>query len=135
VDVYTGDRLRLEVEIDEPGHVTVFNVGPTGILNLLHPARSGPPRRVEPGRPLIVADTQLTPPAGRERLVALWSREPLALRLDEMLRLATDGNVSTAYRATRDIGTVQESVQGLSPEAWHAAVVELNHLPAEENPQ
>jgi hypothetical protein len=132
VDVRTGDRLRLEVEVEEPGHVTVFNVGPTGCLNLLHPARPGQPTRVEPGRPLLVADTQLTPPAGRERLVALWSREPLALRLDELLRLATDGNVSPVYRATRNIVTVQESVEDLSPEAWHAAVVELNHLPAEE---
>src|SRR5262245_6402590 len=135
VDVRTGDRLRLEVEVDEPGHVTVFNVGPTGNLNLLYPARPGGPTRVEPGRPLLVAETQLTPPDGRERLVALWSREPLGLRLDELLRLATDGNVSTAHRATRDIVTVQQSVQGLSPEAWHAAVIELNHLSAEENPQ
>src|SRR5262249_46450005 len=57
VDVTTGDRLRLEVEVGEAGYVTAFNVGPTGNLNLLYPADPAlPPAAVETGRPLHVLD-------------------------------------------------------------------------------
>jgi serine/threonine protein kinase len=47
VRLRTGDRVRIGVVADRPGYVTVFNVGPTGILNLLHPttSRSPPLRR------------------------------------------------------------------------------------------
>jgi hypothetical protein len=133
VDVHTGDRVRIEVETDRPGFVTVFNVGPTGNLNLLYPAepvRGAPPAPVAAGRPLHVLDVELTPPAGRERLFALWTREPLPLRLDEMLSLAEKGEVpgSGPYRATRDMVRVQESVQRLGPEDWHTTVLELNHV-------
>jgi serine/threonine protein kinase len=138
VDVYTGDRLRIEVETDRPGFVTVFNVGPTGNLNLLYPAepsRAAQPIPVAAGRPLHVLDVELTPPAGRERLFALWTREPLPLRLDEMLSLTERGEVpgSGPYRATRDMVRVQESVQQLGPEDWHKSLLELNHVSAVED--
>jgi serine/threonine protein kinase len=132
VEAYTGDRVRLEVETDRPGFVTVFNVGPTGNLNLLYPAIAvAPAPVVAAGRPLHILDVELTPPTGRERLFALWTREPLPLRLDEMLSLAERGEVpgSGPYRATRDMVRVQESVRHLRAEDWQAVVVELNHHP------
>jgi serine/threonine protein kinase len=135
VDAHTGERLRIEVETDCPGYVTVFNVGPTGNLNLLYPAEPAPaaaPSIVPAGRPLHILDVELTPPAGRERLFALWTRVPLPLRLDEMLKLAKQGAlpVSGPYRATRHMVRVQESVQRLRPEDWHSTTLELNHLAA-----
>jgi hypothetical protein len=134
VDVRTGDRLRVEVEADRPGFVTVFNVGPTGNLNLLHPAELSDPAPVEAHRPLHVPDVELTPPAGRERLLALWSRVPLPLRPEELLSLAERGEVpgSGPYRATRDMVRVQESMRRLSPEEWHAVVFELDHREFQE---
>jgi serine/threonine protein kinase len=133
-DVRTGDRVRIEVETDRPGHVTVFNVGPTGNLNLLYPADLPATAAVAAGRPLHVLDIELTPPAGQERLFALWSRTPLPLRLGELLGLAEEGRlpVPGPYRATRDMKRVQESVEHLAPEDWQAAVLELNHLPPVE---
>jgi serine/threonine protein kinase len=136
VDVRTGDRVRIEVETDRPGHVTVFNVGPTGNLNLLYPAAwpvEGPPA-VTGGQPLRLLDIELTPPAGQERLFALWTREPLPLRPDEMLSLAGTGRlpVSGPYRATRDMTRVRESVRQLRPEDWSVAVLNLCHLAAQE---
>jgi serine/threonine protein kinase len=127
--VHTGDRVRIEVETDQPGYITVFNVGPTGNLNLLHPAATHAPAAVTAGRPLRVLDIELTPPAGRERLFALWTREPLALRPEELLSLAAQGELpeSGPYRATRDMARVQQSLQQLPPGGWHAAVLELNH--------
>jgi len=138
VGLRTGDRVRIEVAANRAGFVSVFNVGPTGNLNLLYPdsmAATGGRQPLMPGQPLHVLDVQLTPPAGNERLFALWSREHLPLRLEELVTLADEGRlpVSEPYRATRDMGRVKESVSHLPPEDWMAAVLELNHLPATES--
>jgi serine/threonine protein kinase len=131
VSLRTGDRVRVEVVADRPGYLTVFNIGPTGNLNLLSPdeARAERPEAVEANQPVRVADVEVTPPAGRERLFAVWSRRPLPLRLDELHSLAAGGEAdcSRAYLATRDMKRVQESVGGLAPEDWRAAVLELEH--------
>jgi serine/threonine protein kinase len=132
VDLRTGDVLRIEAEADRAGFLTVFNVGPTGNLNPLLPAALGRgPPLVEPGRLVPVLDVELTPPAGRERLFALWTREPLPLDRDELHRLAEDGElpVSGPYRATRNMARVQDIVGRLGPSDWQAAVLELDHHP------
>jgi hypothetical protein len=138
VDVHTGDRLRIEVEADRPGFLTVFNVGPTGNLHLLfpaRPARTAQPVAVAADEAVHIMDVELFPPAGRERLFALWTRAPLPLRWDELVSLAERGEVpgSGPYRATRDMVRVQESVERLGPEDWHTTLLELNHLPALED--
>jgi serine/threonine protein kinase len=135
VDVRTGDRLRVEVEADRSGFVTVFNIGPTGNLNLLHPADPSTPLPLEANRPLHIPDVELAPPAGPERLFAVWSPAPLPLRPEELLRLAgrAEGPGSGPYRATRDMARVQESVRRLSPEDWHAVVLELDHRCPQED--
>jgi hypothetical protein len=132
IDVRTGDRLRVEVEADRDGYLSVLNVGPTGNLNLLYPV--GPePATIEAGRALRLLDVELSPPAGRERLLALWSRSPLPLNLEELLSLVEGKEADKATNATRDLKRVQASVQQLRPEEWHATVLELTHHPVEEN--
>jgi serine/threonine protein kinase len=127
----TGDRVRLEVLADQPGFVVVFNVGPTGNLNLLYPIGTdgGKTPRLEANRPLHILDVELTPPAGRERLVAIWSREPLPLQLEELLGLAERDEAlpSVAYRATRDMVRVQQSLRTIRPEDRRTLVLELGH--------
>jgi serine/threonine protein kinase len=129
----TGDRVRLEVVTDRPGHVTVFNVGPTGNLNLLYP--SEPPAEgswpaLAANTPLHIVDVELAPPAGRERLFALWSREALPLRLDELRSLTQSGTapVSGAYMATRDIVRVRRSWEQLPPGDRRVVVLEVDHV-------
>jgi serine/threonine protein kinase len=132
VDLHTGDVLRIEAEADRAGFLTVFNVGPTGNLNPLLPAGFGrAPAAVQPGRPVPVLDVELTPPVGRERLFALWTREPLSLDRAELHRLAEDGDlpVSGPYCATRDMARLQHLVGQLGPSDWQAAVLELDHHP------
>jgi serine/threonine-protein kinase len=132
VVVRTGDRVRVEVEIARPGHVTVFNIGPGGALNLLYPDEPGrSPPLLHPGTPLHIVDVELTPPAGRERVFAIWTAVPLALRLDELRSLAprSDDPVSRAYRASRDMVKVKKAVEGLSAGSWQVAVVEVQHVP------
>ncbi len=132
VQVRTGDRLRIEAEADRAGFLTVFNVGPTGNLNLLSATDpSCRPVAVEAGQVVPVLDVELTPPAGRERLLGLWTREPLPLTSDELRAVAEGGElpVSGPYRATRDMARVQNVIRRLGPDDWHAAVLELDHDP------
>ena len=107
VTLSTGDRVRVAVAADRPGHLVAFNVGPTGRLNLLLPPTfaDGP----------LTARVELTPPAGRERLVALWTRDPLPL--------AGHGE----HEATRAMGRVEEVLGEMPGESWRAAVLELDH--------
>jgi serine/threonine protein kinase len=129
IGLRTGDRVRVEVIADCDGFVTVFNVGPTGHLNLLHPdpaIGATQSAAVAANRPLHVPDVALAPPAGNERLFAVWSRAPLSLEKAVGLT-KSDAALSPSYRATRDMERVQESVERLRREDWHAVVLELDH--------
>jgi hypothetical protein len=126
----TGDRVRIEVSADYDGYLTVFNVGPTGDLTLLYPATQGAAPAVPANQPVVIGEVLAKPPSGSERLFAVWSRGPLSLPLAEVARQAAEeAPVSPAYRATRNLVLVEESVQRLPGEDWRAAVVELDHQP------
>src|SRR5207249_1225770 len=130
VSLRTGDRVRLEVVADQPGHVTVFNVGPTGNLNLLSPPEPGLSAPLLPANQVLhILDVELTPPAGQERVFAVWTRQPLPLRLEELLSLVESGDVPAAgaYRATRDMARVEQSLSQVPPPDRHAVVLELDH--------
>jgi hypothetical protein len=116
VTLRTGDRVRVEVTCDRAGHLTVFNVGPRGGVNLLYPARSTESPSLRAGETVRIADVELAPPAGRERVYAVWSREPLALR--QYLESAA---------TVRDMKRVQESLGQLGEDDWHAVMLELDH--------
>ncbi len=130
VRLRTGDRVRIEVSADRAGFLTVFNVGPTGTLNLLYPdgdpQHSSPPPPIEPNRPLHIVDVEMTPPAGHERLFGVWSRHPLGL--GELAGLVDQGVASTPYRATRDMKRIQNVVHRLQPEDCQIVVVEVEHV-------
>jgi len=131
VSLRTGDRVRIEVVVDQPGYVTVFNVGPTGTLNLLYPddLSETAPALLEANQPLHVLDVEMTPPTGRERLFAIWSRRHLSVRPDQLLGMVGSGEAlaSKPYQATRDMVRVRKSMQELDTKGWHVAVLELDH--------
>jgi serine/threonine protein kinase len=135
VRLRTSDLVRVEVSANRPGFLTVFNVGPTGNLNLLYPdgdpQHASPPSPIDPNQPLHIVDVEMTPPAGRERLFAVWTRRPIPLRFDQLRSLVErkngDSPASRPYVATRDMKRVQQSVQQMRPEDWHAVVLELDH--------
>jgi hypothetical protein len=137
VRLRTGDRLAIDVSADRAGYLTVFNIGPTGNLNLLHPEdlnASATP--VAADFPIEIAGIELTPPAGDERLFAVWSRRPLPLDREQLLSVAEGGKPSQPrpYCATRDLKRVKESVQHLGPLDWHAVVIEMDHQPDQDAP-
>jgi len=133
VRLVTGERVRLEVCASQSGHVVVFNVGPTGNLNLLFPEQvpaSTAAGTIQPNQPLHILDVELTPPAGRERLCAIWSQAPLPALLEQLSSLVDNLHVgSHSYRATRDLKRLQASVQQLPAGTWHAVVLEMDHQP------
>jgi len=122
VTVRTGERVRIEARADQPGHLAVFNVGPTGNLNLLG--------RAAPGEALAAFDVELTPPAGRERVFAVWTRGPLPLRPEDLRSLAEDTEpAGRAYGATRDMVRVGQSLRALPEGDRQVVVLELDHRP------
>ncbi len=130
IQLRTGDRVRVEVEVDRPGYVTVFNIGPTGNLNLLCPTQPGDtPPLLPANQPMLLLDVVLTPPAGNERLFAVWTRTPFALRLDELRGLVGSEHTGGTgpYRATRDMVRVRDTLDQISPKDRHVVVLELDH--------
>jgi serine/threonine protein kinase len=130
--VRTGEPLRLEVEADRPGHLAVFNVGPTGNLNPLYPvAEYGDSPAVEAGRAVRVDDLVLEAPAGRERMFAVWSSGPLRLSARELRDLAAGKGEegSRGCRSSRDIVRVRRAVEEAGAES-RVVVLELEHEPS-----
>jgi hypothetical protein len=119
ISLRTGDRVRIEVVSDRDGCVTVLNVGPTGTLHLLYPDDPAQPTAVRAGTPLLIADVRMTPPAGRERLYAVWSRTPPAA--------AQLASLTRTGPALRDMEKVHDTLAPLRPEDWHAVMLELEH--------
>lgn len=131
----TGERIRIEVEPHAAGFLTVFNVGPTGNLTVLFPdspeGELRTPGAVTAGVLIRILDVALAPPAGEERIVAVWTRELVPLRSEE-LRYAADGAdlpPASSYRATRDIKKIQDLTAESGSADRRVVVLTLRHLP------
>src|SRR5262249_25594738 len=119
VRLHTGDRVRIEAVCNRHGFFTVFNIGPTGNLSVLYPEEQPGGTFTAPmvraNQALQVMDVEMMPPAGRERVFAVWSRRPLPLRLDRLQSLVESRGkrtpTSRPYVATRDMKRVQQSVE------------------------
>jgi hypothetical protein len=130
--LHTGDRVRIEAVADHDGYLTVFNIGPTGDLTLLYPdpAKATGPTMVPANQPVRITEAKATPPAGSERVCAVWSHEPLRTALTEVARrVAPELPISPSYRATRNLTLVKQSLLDLPPATWRVVVVELDHCP------
>jgi serine/threonine protein kinase len=128
--VQTGEPLRLEVETDRPGYLAVFNVGPTGNLNLLYPViEYDDAPKVEAGRNLRIDDLVLAPPAGRERIFAVWSGRPLPVNARELQSITAGEDRSIASWSSRDIVRVRRAVEETGQAMCQVAVLELEHEP------
>jgi hypothetical protein len=129
----TGDRARIEVVSNYDGFIMVLNVGPTGTLNLLYPDREGRSLHGAPIRAhesLNILDVEMAPPAGSERLVAIWTRDRLPLQLEEISRIAAPVGdaISSPYIATRDMKRVRRSLLELPRQDWSVAILQFNHI-------
>jgi hypothetical protein len=136
--------VRIEAVSNRHGFITVFAVGPTGNLSLLYPEEPQPGGTftmpmIPADQTLQVLEVQMSPQAGRERLFAVWSRQPLPLRLDRLQSLAESKGkqrpASRDYLATRDLERIRQSVARLAPDDWEAVSVELDCETSEPDPE
>jgi serine/threonine protein kinase len=131
VQVRTNEPLRLEVEVNRPGYLVVYNVGPTGNLNLLYPVvEYGDSPTVEAGRVVRCDELVLDPPAGKERVFAVWSSGPLPVKVRELRSLVEEEDGSKASRSSRDIVRVRRAVEETGPAECRVVVLELEHKPS-----
>jgi hypothetical protein len=68
----------------------------------------------------------LHPPAGRERMFAVWSDRPLPVSTRELRSLAEGEEGSRASRSSRDIVRVRRAVEDTE---CRVVVLELEHEP------
>ncbi len=134
LDLHDGDDLQISVTANRAGYVSVFNVGPSGVLHLLAPFdRDSHGLPIEPGKPLVVVEGAVVePPHGSERLFAVWTRDPIKFSWDALVQHDSEGvvlDVSEAYRATRALEGIKNSLGALDADACHAVVLEIAHPP------
>lgn len=115
-----GDEVRLVLEFEEPGYLTLLDRGPEGILYGLCPSAFAPNPKIAPGRMLIpqlsspVKGLVVTGNPGREELLAIVTREPLQLGWG-----TTDPVERPAHVLSRDdVNRLLEQLDHLEPDAW-----------------
>jgi serine/threonine protein kinase len=131
--VRTGDILRIEALANRDGYLSVYNLGPTGNLNKVYPV--GSPESVQKASRIVarqvvhIADVEIVPPSGRERLFAIWSPRPLEDNTAIHIVVAHEPIESAARRATRDMRRLNQSLQEAAD--CMTVVVEVEHVPHE----
>lgn len=126
--VRTGEPLRLEVAANRSGYLAVLNVGPTGNLNLLYPVvEYGDSSIVAANRAVRIDDLLLAPPAGKERMFAVWSSRPLPVSANELRGLTEAEDGSRASRSSRDIVRMRRVVGEMGVTECQVVVLEVEH--------
>ena len=114
VGLRTGDRVRVDVVCDRAGHLAVLNGGPGGNLHLLNHELAG-----RPGEARHLFVVVVIPPAGLERLYAIWTRYEAAVsQLADLIRPGA---------TLRDMVRVQDALARLPEDDWLAVLLELDH--------
>jgi serine/threonine protein kinase len=131
VRLKTGDFVRIEVETNMAGYLAVWNVGPTGNLNLLHPEDfpESPENwpHTQSATPLHVLDVQMAKPPGKERLFAMWTRRAPTIRLKDLSSVGHADGAMKRYCATRDMKRVKRFVDQLAPSDFRVVVIGVDH--------
>jgi serine/threonine protein kinase len=127
--VRTGDLLRLEATATAPGYLSVLNLSSSGELHVLFPNPKSPDHRVQEGRPHLLT-MKLTPPAGTDCAVVVWTREPIAPGPAEWRRRLESGDFAVpAGEPSRGMELVLHEEQEPAADAWTAVIVALEHQP------
>jgi serine/threonine protein kinase len=125
----TGDHVSIQVSVNVPGYVTVFNVSPLGELDVLHPEQPiderNPPPPLPAGQYVRVVDVELTPPGGTEKLYAVWNAQPRSLGPFQLRELLRRGELP-AHGATRGMKVIGRPTDAAQCDV-HVVALELEH--------
>jgi hypothetical protein len=129
----TGDLVRIESVATSDGHQTVLLLGSSGALEVVLPRPSAEGNFFVAGQRHRLL-LRLTPPAGRERVLVVWSRENVrrsACEWQRWLERWGEESVPKAPSAPREAVRGMEvlgSAPGQPPQGdWRALVIPLAH--------
>jgi hypothetical protein len=133
--LHTGDRVRIDSVADANGHLTILLLGSAGGLEVVLPRPTAADNFFSARQQYRLL--RLAPPAGRERVLVLWSRQDVRRSDREWLRwLERRGEdlFRTAPSLARAVRCLEVEGEGRSapPEgSWRAVVVALDHASPE----
>jgi hypothetical protein len=125
-----NDRIRLIIESDRNGYLTLLDEETTGKVVCLCPSHYAPDTRLYPGRTCLPqAESSLdvfhvTGKPGKERLVAIITDEPL-----DLCWLPSTAASPTRGINLKDIERLLEHLQGLRENSWQVWAIGLEVQP------
>jgi hypothetical protein len=118
--------VRVEATADADGYLTVLNLSSGGEVGVLFPNPRVPDNRVRAGRPQRLT-VKLTPPAGTDHAVLVWTPGPCPLSPREWQERIESGKLRLARQADRGMEFVDlDTPQPPGPD-FVAAVVGIEH--------
>jgi serine/threonine protein kinase len=129
----TGDLVRLESVASADGYQTILLLGNSGNLEVVLPRPNAEANSFAAGQPHRLL-LRLTPPAGRERVLVVWSREDVrgsAREWQRWLERRGEEFVQASRKLVRG-AEVMGSTVGVPPQgSWRALVIPLDHASPE----
>jgi serine/threonine protein kinase len=133
VSLATGDLVKVEAVASANGYHTVLVLGSSGELQVVLPRPTEPQNHFAAGQRHSLL-LQLTPPAGTERILVLWSRKEARRTPAQWCRWLENSGIDTGTGDTSNGPGMVRGVQvvdgqaGPPPEGnWRAIVIALAH--------
>jgi hypothetical protein len=118
--------VRIEAEADADGYLTVLDLSTSGEVGVLFPNPRVPDNRVRAGQPRRLT-VKLTPPAGTDHAVLVWTPRPCPLSAREWRERIEAGGLVVAAGPERGMEFVALDDPGPAGPEWVAAVVGIEH--------
>jgi hypothetical protein len=118
--------VRIESQADADGYLTVLNLSSSGEVGVLFPNPRAPDNRLRAGRPHRLT-VKMTPPAGTDHAVLVWTPRPCPLSAREWRERIEAGHLVVPAAQERGMEFVAlDEAQPAGPD-WVAAVVGIEH--------
>jgi hypothetical protein len=118
--------VRIESQADAEGYLTVLCLSSAGEVAVLFPNPRAPDNRLRAGRPHRLT-VKMTPPAGTDHAVLVWTPRPCPLSAREWRERIEAGHLVVPVSQDRGMDFVAaDEVQPAGP-GWVAAVVGIEH--------
>lgn len=124
--VRCDEIVRIEAEADADGYLTILNLGSSGEVNVLFPNPRVPDNRVRSGRPQRLT-VKLTPPAGTDHAVLVWTPRPCPLTAREWRERIEAGRLVMPLSVDRGMEFVMLDTPEPAGSDWVAAIVGIEH--------
>jgi hypothetical protein len=116
-----GEWVALEIEIDRPSHLMLLDLGTSRAVYCLCPSQFAPETRLAAGKSYLPQEGSpweafhISGRAGRERLLAIITDEPLGLEW-----LPTDPKTPARVLSHAEINSLLERLRSLNRDRWTA---------------